>query len=233
MSSNHLRYNNDYHYYSEADFEEELSKKPGNGAFLAFIFTIPGSILWIILSYYTPFASLTGALIMLSAMYGFKIGGKYMTVKTKNSLVVTVSILMFILTTAVTSFTLYKQYNEDVIKMSTIDELRESFVTDLKNNGKTLEETEEMLRNNYGINGFNDIDGLNNFVKKTLGDTYRDSHRVSNIPDTPTGAVLCLFQSLAYNTTIAKPYFMNILCGIVIAILTSSGLIKTKYFRSI
>ena len=233
MSSNHLNYNNDYHYYSETDFEEELAKKPSAGAFLACIFMIPGSILWIILSYYTPFASLMGALIMLSAMYGFKIGGKYMTVKTKNSLVVTVSILMFILTTLVTSFTLYKQYNEDVIKQSTIDELRESFITDLKNNGKTAEETDEMLKNNYGINGLNDIDGLNNFVKKTLGDTYKDSHRVSNIPDTPTGAVLCLFQSLAYNNTIAKPYFMNILCGIIIAILTSSGLIKTKYFRSI
>ena len=213
------------------NFEEELAKKPRSGAFLALIFTIPGSILWIILAYYTPFASLMGTFIMIGAMLGFRIGGKYMTKKTKNNLVIMVSILMFALTSGVTAFTLYKQYNEDVIKQSTIDELRESFVTDLKNNGKTLEETEEILRNNYGINGFSDIDGLNNFVKKTLGDTYRDSHRVSNIPDTPTGAVLCLFQSLAYNTTIAKPYFMNILCGIVIAILTSSGLIKTKYFR--
>lgn len=232
MSPNKLKYNNDYHYYSEADFEEELAKKPVNGALLSCIFMIPGSILWVILTYYTPFASLIASFIILCAMYGFKIGGKYMTPKTKNSLVVTVSFLIFVLTTAVTSYTLYKQYTEDVIKQSTIDELREAFITDLKNNGKTTAETEEMLRNKYGINGFNDIEGLNNFVKKTLGDTYKDSHRVSNVPDTPIGAVLCLFQSLAYNTTIAKPYFMNIICGIVIAILTSSGLIKTKYFRA-
>jgi len=228
---NNSNYNYKENFYYEEDFEEELARKPLNGAFLACIYSIPGSILWIILAYYTPFASLMGAFIMLGAMLGFKKGAKYMNPKIKTSLLIFSSLLMFVLTTGITSYTLYKQYNQDVIKQATIDELRESFITDLNNNGKSTEETNEMLMNKYGINGLSDIDGLNNFVKKTLADSYKDSHRVKNVPDTPTGSVLCLFQSLAYNRTIAKPYFMNILCGVVIAILTASGLLKLKYFK--
>ena len=220
-----------YNYYSEDAFEAEIEKKPSTGALFAIIGSIPGSIAWVILAYYTPFASLTALFITLGAMLGFKLGGKYMTYKTKTKIVIYCSCLIFTLTSAVIAFTLYKQYNTDVLNQTTIDELRESFITNLKNNGKSADETDKMLQNEYGINGINDIEGLNNIVKNTLAETYKDSHRVATVPDTPTNSVMCLYQSLMYNRTIAKPFFFNIIGGITICFLTASGLLRTNYFK--
>lgn len=220
-----------YNYYSEEAFEEEQSKSPGKGALLAILGSIPGSIIWIILAYYTAFASISALIITLGALVGFKIGGKYMTYKTKSKIVIYCSCLIFILTSGVIAYTLNKQYYNVVITQASIDEVREEFITNLHNNGKSAEETDKMLQSEYGINGINDIDGLNNIVINTLGEAYKDSHRVATVPDTPINSVLCLYQSLIYNSTIAKPFFFNVFSGIVICFLTASGLLRTNYFK--
>lgn len=206
-------------------------KHPKRGILGFILAIIPGSILWLILAYYTALAGLDACLITISGFVGFRKLGGYMSKNVKNIILFTIFILIFFLTSVITTYTLYTQYNKDVIKQTTIDELRESFLTALKNNGQTEEQNNDLLKNKYHINGFEDTEGLNRFVKETIAKSYKESHKVSTVPDTIPNAIVCMFQSLAYNRTIAKPFLLNIISGIVISILTSSFLLKMKYFE--
>lgn len=210
---------------------ETIEKKPAMGALGAFIGFIPGSILWLLLSYYTPFGGSMGIILAVGSLLGYRLLGKYMTYKVKNILVGTSLLIMILLTSVITAYTLYVQYTDEVLQQDSIDELRESFVTDLHNNGKTTEETEQLLRDAYNIDGFDDIDGLNKFVIKTLGETYMDSHKVTCVPDTPFNAIKCLYQSLSYNRSISKPYFFNIISGFVLCLVSAIILLRFEYFK--
>ena len=212
-------------------FDEEYVKYPMKGAFGAFLGFIPGCILWLVLSYFTPFGGSMGIILAIGGLLGYRFLGKYMSYKVKNILLCFSFLLMIILTSIITSYTLYVQYTEDVLDQDSIDELRENFVTDLRNNGKTTEETEQLLKDTYNINGFNDTKGLNNFVIKTLADSYKDDHKVSCVPDTPINAIKCLYQSLSNNHRIAKPFFFNIISGLVLCIITATIMLKINYFK--
>lgn len=212
-------------------FDNEIVKYPKKGSLGAFLGFIPGCILWLILSYYTPFGGSMGIILTIGSLLGYRLLGKYMSYKVKNVLLCISFFLIIILTSIITSYTLYVQYTEDVLDQDSIDELRENFVTDLRNNGKTPEETEQLLKDTYNINGFNDIKGLNNLVIETLADSYKDSHKVSCVPDKPMNAMKCLYQSLSNNHTIAKPFFFNIISGIILCIITATIMFKIEYFK--
>lgn len=212
-------------------FDKEYIKYPKKGALGAFLGFIPGSILWLILSYFTPFGGSMGIILAMGSLLGYRFFGKYMSYKVKNILLYICFFLIIILTSMITSYTLYVQYTEDVLNQDSIDELRENFVTDLRNNGKTTEETEQLLRDTYNIDGFDDIKCLNKLVIETLADSYKDSHKVSCVPDNPINAIKCLYQSLSNNHRIAKPFFFNIVSGLVLCIITATIILKMNYFK--
>ena len=138
---------------------------------------------------------------------------------------------MVVLTSIITSYTLYYEYTRDVISDANLKDVTDSFITDLKNNGQSLEANEQFLKSTYNINGFDDKKGFNELAKKTLGEVYMEEHKVSCVPDNAIGAIRCLYPFVAYDREIGKPFIFNILSGLIFSILTSSIMLKFDRFK--
>ena len=60
-------------------FDNEIVKYPKKGSLGAFLGFIPGCILWLILSYYTPFGGSMGIILTIGSLLGYRLLGKYMS----------------------------------------------------------------------------------------------------------------------------------------------------------
>ena len=88
-------------------FDEEYVKYPMKGAFGAFLGFIPGCILWLVLSYFTPFGGSMGIILAIGSLLGYRLFGKYMSYKVKNIMLFFFLLLMIILISLITLYTLY------------------------------------------------------------------------------------------------------------------------------
>ena len=79
-------------------FDEEYVNYPMKGAFGAFLGFIPGCILWLVLSYFTPFGGSMGIILAIGGLLGYRFFGKYMSYKVKNILLCFFFFFMNILT---------------------------------------------------------------------------------------------------------------------------------------
>lgn len=226
-----MKYSEEKKDFIDKNYDFEIDKQPKKGVIGALIGLIPGSILWLLLTFYTPFGGTMGIVITLGLIIGFTNKANYITYKIKNLLILLGFVTMVILTSIITSYTLYYEYTHEVISETNLKEVRESFITDLKNNGQSTETNENFLKDTYNINGFNDTKGFNNLAKQTLGDVYMEEHNVSCVPDNPIGAIRCLYPFVAYDREIGKPFIYNLVSGLIFSLLTSSIILKFDRFK--
>lgn len=226
-----MKYSEEKKTFIDDKYDFSIDKQPKKGFIGALIGLIPGSILWLLLTFYTPFGGTMGIPITIGTIWGFKARGNYITTKIKNLLLLLTFFVMIILTSVITSYTLYYEYTKDVISEANLKDVTDSFITDLKNNGQSVDANEQFLKNTYNINGFGDKKGFNNLAKKTLGEVYMEEHKVSCVPDNAIGAIRCLYPFVAYDREIGKPFIYNILSGLIFSILTSSIMLKFDRFK--
>lgn len=226
-----MKYSEEKKAFIDNKYDFIIDKQPKKGILGALIGLIPGSILWLLLTFFTPFGGTMGIAITIGIIWGFTIKANYITFKIKNLLLLLAFFVMVVLTSIITSYTLYYEYTRDVISDANLKDVTDSFITDLKNNGQSLEANEQFLKSTYNINGFDDKKGFNELAKKTLGEVYMEEHKVSCVPDNAIGAIRCLYPFVAYDREIGKPFIFNILSGLIFSILTSSIMLKFDRFK--
>lgn len=226
-----MKYSEEKKQFIYNNYDINIDKQPKKGIIGALIGIIPGSVLWLVLTFYTPFGGTMGIVIAIGLIYGFTFKANYITYKIKNLLLLLGFFIMILLTSIITSYTLYYEYTHEVISKDNLKDVTESFITDLNNNGQTVEANEKFLKDTYNINGFNDKKGFNELAKKTLGEVYMEEHKVSCVPDNAIGAIKCLYPFVAYDRDIGKPFIYNIVSGLIFSILTSSIMLKFNRFK--
>ena len=83
-----MKYSEEKKAFIDNKYDFIIDKQPKKGILGALIGLVPGSILWLLLTFFTPFGGTMGIAITIGIIWGFTIKANYITFKIKLTLMI-------------------------------------------------------------------------------------------------------------------------------------------------